>query len=96
MNTKLDNSRQEAVDKNYEAFKKKLPNLLNTHAGKYALMRNKEVIEIYDTFHDAVVTGDLFYEDELYSVQKITDQPILISRFLRETGEPENLTTKIT
>lgn len=63
------------INQNYEAFEKMLPDLLQEHYNKYALMRDKKIVAIYSTVQDAVQTGQLLYEDGLYSVQKITDVP---------------------
>ncbi len=71
---------QDQVDKNYEAFQKALPTL-QAHAGKYALLRDEEIIAIYDTLSDAVATAEKFYPDGLYSIQKITADPVDLGYF---------------
>ena len=63
--------RQRQVDGNYEAFKKLLPELLLLKAGKSALLRNGELIEVFDNMADAERTGRLLYNDGLFSVQLI-------------------------
>lgn len=68
-------SDQQQVDRNYEAFKKALPRL-QSHVGKYALLRDGEIVEIYETLTDAVATAERFYEDKRYSIQKITSEPV--------------------
>jgi hypothetical protein len=68
-------TQEEQVKFNYEAFKKLLPSLLKD-ANKYALMRDGEVIAIYDTMPDAVTTAQKLFPDGRWSIQKITDQPI--------------------
>src|SRR5436190_585073 len=37
-------TKQQEVDKNLEFFKERLPELLQTHRGKYALIRNQEIV----------------------------------------------------
>jgi hypothetical protein len=55
------------VDQNYDAFMKRLPELLRTHAGKFALMRDGEIVEFFDTARDAFVAGqNLYKEDTLF------------------------------
>lgn len=71
----MSNHHQKQVDANYEAFKALLPELLEKHTGKFALMRNGEVVEIYSSAADAMRTGQKFYEDGLFSIQKITHEP---------------------
>lgn len=70
---KVPRSRDTEIKQNYEAFKKLLPGLLETHRGKCALMRDGELVAIYTTVQDAVQTGESFYDDKLFSVQTITD-----------------------
>lgn len=65
---------QAEVDKNFEAFQKLLPELIEAHDGKFALMRGKKIVQIFDSVHDAVVFAKEKYDDDLFSVQKITNQ----------------------
>ncbi len=53
-----------------------LPSLIAEHRGRYALMRQGKIISIYTTVEDAVQTGEVFYEDGMFSVQRITQEDI--------------------
>lgn len=64
---------QQEVDKNYETFRAELPALLKSHAGKFALMKDGEIVEFYDTAGDAWRTGNQRYADGIFSIQKVTD-----------------------
>ena len=64
------------VHENYKAFKKMLPSLIEKHRSQYALMHEREVVGIYSTAQDAAQTGHLLYEDDMFSIQEITDVPI--------------------
>ncbi len=66
---KLDNQKQ--VDDNFRAFQKRLPDLLLDCRGKFALMRDREIVEFFDTAHDAYKAGLLLYEDGLFSQQEV-------------------------
>lgn len=66
---------QEEVTRNYSVFAEKLPDLLGTHRGKFALMRHGEIIEFFDTARDAYVTGQKLYPDRLFSVQEVIEAP---------------------
>jgi hypothetical protein len=66
---------QEEVDRNYQRFKELLPSILEKHAGKFALMRHGEIVEFYATAADAMRTGRKFYDDGLFSIQKVTAEP---------------------
>lgn len=71
----LAKNKDEEIQKNYEAFKKMLPELIKEHWNKHALMRGGALIAVYSTAHDAAETGRNFYDDELFSIQEITDVP---------------------
>jgi hypothetical protein len=68
-------TQDEQVKLNYEAFKKLLPELLKDE-NKFALMRDGELIAVYDTLNDAIVTAGKMYPDDRWSIQKITNRPI--------------------
>ena len=72
---------QAEVDKNYEAFQKLLPELIEEHNGRFALMRGKKVEQIFDSVHDAVVFAKEKYDDDLFSVQKISEQAVDLGFF---------------
>jgi hypothetical protein len=68
-------SQEDQVKINYDAFKKLLPSLLKDE-NKYALLRDAELIAVYDTMSDAVTTANKLYDDGLWSIQRITEKPI--------------------
>lgn len=72
---------EDEIDRNLEAFKAQLPALLEQHKGRYALMRRQEIVGVYDTIRDAQLTGRTFYEDGLFSVQKVTSEPVNLGFF---------------
>jgi hypothetical protein len=74
-------ARREVARKNYEAFSKKLPDLLPVHRGKFALMRDGEVTEFFDTAGDAYLAGQKLYADGSFSVQEVTDVPVDLGFF---------------
>lgn len=73
--------KQKAIDRNYEAFKGLLPGLLETHPGKFVVMRDGKVIETFDTVRDAMVFGTKKFDDGLFSVQEITDTAVDLGFF---------------
>lgn len=76
-----DQPNRDQVDTNYEAFRRELPKLIQTHANKYALIRDGEIITCYTTLEDAYATATRFYPDGRFSVQKITDEPVDLGFF---------------
>ncbi|MFQ5915526.1 MAG: hypothetical protein ACE5JS_20340 [Nitrospinota bacterium] len=64
---------QAEVDKNYEAFRQLLPELLKEHKGKFALLRHQKLVQTFDSARDAVVFAEAQFSDGLYSVQEISE-----------------------
>jgi hypothetical protein len=69
------------IDLNLEFFRGKLPELIAGHRDRYALLRKQEIVGIYDTIRDAKMTGDRFFPDGLFSIQKITDKSLDLGIF---------------
>ncbi len=61
------------VARNYQAFVRKLPELLSTHRGKFALMHGAKVVDFYDGAGDAYKAGVKQYGEGAFSVQEVTD-----------------------
>ena len=68
------NLQQEQVDKNYESFKKQLPDLLKTDLGRAALMQDGKIIACFATDGDAIEAGRLLGSP--FSIQQIRSDPI--------------------
>lgn len=65
------------VETNYEAFKQQLPKLVAENRGKFALMRAREIVEMFDTARDAFVAGQkMFGSADQFSVQEVIDTPV--------------------
>lgn len=67
---------QKEIDKNYELFLKELPNIINLYNNKYALLKNSEIIDYFDTMDDAIKYAKIRFEDGLYSIQKVNETPV--------------------
>jgi len=65
------NSRKDEVERNFAVFNNELPNLLQTHPGKFALMHNEEIIEFMDTFGDALRLARALFPRSDFSVQQV-------------------------
>lgn len=65
------------IRQNYEFFKTILPSLIEQHGcGKFALLRKKHLIGVFDSADDAMKAARLGFEDDMFSVQEITDLPV--------------------
>jgi hypothetical protein len=73
--------KQKEIDRNFEFFQQKLPELMTEHRGKFALIRNREIVGFYDTAIDAQTTGEKFFNDGIFSIQQVTDKPIDLGFF---------------
>ena len=70
-----EHTQQEEVDRNYKAFKKMLSELIESDAGRFALMQTGELVACFDTDRDAHQVGNLL-ESKLFSIQKIANTPV--------------------
>lgn len=64
------------VDQNYEAFRKILPDLLATHAGKFAVMHDGGVVNFFDSLADAARFGIAQFGEGKFSVQEVTSKDV--------------------
>lgn len=71
----------EELDRNYDAFKIALPDLIAEHRDAYVVVRDGSVREIYETMKDAYQAGWRKFQDDLFSVQKITDEIVDLGYF---------------
>jgi hypothetical protein len=72
---------QDEVDRNFDEFRKMLPQLLATHRDKYALMKSGKILGYYSTANDAAEAAATFIPDGLYSIQEVTDASINLGFF---------------
>ena len=73
---------REQIDLNYKAFQEKLPELMKTHAGKFALLHDGEVVAFFDSAGDAYFAGTkMFTGGQSFSIQEVVQQPINLGFF---------------
>lgn len=68
---------QNEIDKNYEAFRKELPELLKNkdNLDKFSLWHDGNMVGIFDTESDAIAIGKEKYKEfGNFSIQEITDR----------------------
>ena len=70
-------SRFPYLAENYAVFKRLEPQLLAEHSGRYALLANKELLGIHDSFREAYRAGAKAV-GRRYIVQKIGARPVQI------------------
>lgn len=63
------------VDRNYEAFLRALPEIVESRRGRHALMRDGRIVDYFDSASDAATAGKLLFGGGVFSVQEVTDIP---------------------
>ena len=63
---------QAAMHQNFAALKEILPNLVNTHAGMFALMRHGKIVQFFHSNIDAANHGQTSFVDGVYSVFEVS------------------------
>jgi hypothetical protein len=69
-------SQRTEVESNYRAFVSDLPKLVQSNKGKFALYRHERFVDAFPTFSDAMAHGTHAYDDRIFSVQEITEEPL--------------------
>jgi hypothetical protein len=64
------------VDQNYDFFQRNLSSYLEAQSGRFALVRHKKVVGFYDDPGDAAREGKKRFNDDIFSIQEVTDAPI--------------------
>lgn len=72
----MQSEKSKAIVENYEAFVAMLPLLLQEQCGKYALMRDRSVVDFFDSASEAQLTGKRDFADGKFSVQKVEEKAI--------------------
>ena len=69
--------RDRELYRNYAAYKASKAELILKHGkGKFLLMKDENVIEVFDTQADAIKYGKSKYSDGVFSVQGTASRPI--------------------
>jgi hypothetical protein len=66
-------SKREEIERNFEEFRKELPNLVAVREGQYALIRHGEIKDFFNTALDAQIAGNRQFDDQLFSIQCVKE-----------------------
>ena len=69
------------IGKNFKAFQKLLPSIEQRYIGKFAVLRQKEIIDYFDSMSDAAKYAEAKYEDGLYSIQQVSSRIVDLGYF---------------
>jgi hypothetical protein len=64
--------RRREIEDNFRAFEGFLGGLLPDRAGHFALLRNKQLVEVFPTAIEALTEGHQRFDDGLFSVQRVS------------------------
>ena len=87
----MEKNLDDRLEKNLEALKKKIPSLKAEDAGKFALMRNENLVKIFSKVEDAHEHASEKFKDKNYSVHMITDVPIDLGYYSVSFGKDANI-----
>lgn len=74
------------VERNFDFFQRNLGHFLRDHAGKFALLRHRAVIDFFDKPGEANLVGADRFSDGLYSIQQVTDEPVDLGLYSNAAG----------
>ena len=63
------------IDTNFDFFQRTLGDYLPDFSGKYALLKNCEVVAFFDSAFEAEQAGEKEFSDGLYSIQQVSEAP---------------------
>ncbi len=72
---------QQEIDGNFDAFQRVVHRYLPDNQGQWALMRHGEVASLHPTAGAAEDVGMQRYDDDLFSVQEITNEVVDLGFF---------------
>ncbi len=77
---------QAEIAANFDYLMRNLAIVLPNHAGQYALLKGRRILGYFDDAFDADVEGTKVALDGIYSIQKVTDQPVELGVYLHAVG----------
>ena len=69
------------LDREFKTFQENLPSLVEAHKGKFVLIKDDKIIDIFDNELDAVKQGNELFKDSHFLVNEITGEELRI-RFM--------------
>jgi hypothetical protein len=69
------------IERNFDFFQRSLAQYLPTQRGRFALLRDCNVVRFYQSAFEAEVAGETEFPDGLYSIQEVTESPVDLGFF---------------
>lgn len=77
---------QQEIDRNFDAFQRVVQSLMPARTGQWTLMRHGEIVSYHATAAGAEGAGIARYEDDLFSIQEVTDEVVDLGYFSHVAG----------
>jgi hypothetical protein len=77
------------IERNYDFLMRNLAQFLPEQEGRYAALRNQQVLGFFDDPYDAHLAGKAAAENGFFSIQEVTDEPIelgVYALYVQQTG----------
>lgn len=72
----MSDNRQTFLKENFLYFQSVVGRYMADHAGEYALLYQREVVDVFKRPIEALEAGNQKFADGLFSIQKVTDRPL--------------------
>lgn len=79
--------REAAIRRNFDYFQGIVGTLMESHAGKYALLRSASLVDVFSRPIEALEAGYDRFADGMFSVQKVTDRAFDLGFMSYGSGE---------
>jgi hypothetical protein len=77
---------RDEIAHNFDALQRSLGKYLATELNRYAMMRDRAVVAFFDTPSAADLAGAQRFQDGIYSIQQITDEPVEFGIYANAVG----------
>ncbi|MCY4262553.1 MAG: hypothetical protein OXC97_04465 [Candidatus Dadabacteria bacterium] len=75
------NKKLAEIRENFEAFETFLPSIKQKYIGEFAVLREKQIVDYFDSMEDAVKYADTKYENGVYSIQQVDNRIVDLGYF---------------
>ena len=86
----MPDTRETVIRQNFEYFQSVVGDLMERHAGEYALLHAKAVVDVFTKPIQALEAGYARFSDGQFSVQKVIDRPLDLGFISYGSGERES------
>ncbi len=86
---------RQRLERDFETYRRELPRLLaEGHAERYVLIKDAQVISLWDTQSDALQAGHLLFGEDRFAVNRLNPQDVRRLAWLEEQARLESRKTE--